>query len=82
MEDLEHELALQVLLDVVDEEAHDGLWHEVLHGLAHQVEIAADEVLCWRRLPGIVVNGYQGRYRERDIPMSLQSRMSFSFMLS
>ena len=38
------ELSLRHVLGLVDEEGHDGLWHHVVHGLAHGVEVRDDQV--------------------------------------
>ena len=40
-----HKLALQVILDVVHQEVHDGLGHRILDVLTHDQEIGLDQTL-------------------------------------
>lgn len=39
---MRHQLRLQVVLDVVDQEVHHGLGHRVLNGLPHDVKVRLD----------------------------------------
>ena len=44
-----HKLALQIILDIVDEEMHDCLGHAVLNVLTHNKEVRLDQPLCQQR---------------------------------
>ena len=46
---LTDKLAMQVILDVVDEEMHDCLGHALLNGPSHNEEVRLDQPLCQQR---------------------------------